>query len=175
MATIFTHPFVPLALRLGLGKEVISTRLLVAAMFVTILPDFDVIAFSFGLPYGHEFGHRGATHSIGFSLIIGALGAVFAGWLRSSRLVAFLMLTISTASHAFLDALTDGGLGVAAFWPLSNTRYFLPWQPLEVSPIGFSRFFNERGLNVIISEFYWVLLPLAVLTTVLWFLRRRAK
>jgi hypothetical protein len=32
--------------------------------------------------------------------------------------------------------MTDGGLGCALFWPFDTTRYFAPWRPIPVSPIG---------------------------------------
>lgn len=65
--------------------------------------------------------------------------------------------------HGFFDAMTNGGLGVAFFAPFDNTRYFLPWQPIQVSPIGVANFFSEWGLSVIISEFLWIWLPALVL------------
>ena len=63
MPTIFSHPAVPLALGFGLGKKFIPTRLLLAGVMASILPDFDVVAFSLGIPYEDEFGHRGFSHS----------------------------------------------------------------------------------------------------------------
>ncbi len=48
----------------------------------------------------------------------------------------WLFLFVATISHGILDALTDGGLGVAFFAPFVNTRYFFPWTPIKVSPIG---------------------------------------
>jgi hypothetical protein len=33
-----------------------------------------------------------------------------------------------TASHGMLDAMTDGGLGVAFFAPFDNARYFFPME-----------------------------------------------
>jgi hypothetical protein len=39
-------------------------------------------------------------------------------------------------SHALLDTMTDGGLGCALLWPFDLTRYFAPWRPIPVSPIG---------------------------------------
>jgi membrane-bound metal-dependent hydrolase YbcI (DUF457 family) len=59
-----------------------------------------------------------------------------------------------TASHGVLDAMTDGGLGIAFFAPFDNTRYFFPFRPVKVSPIGLS-FFSARGLDVIWSELLW--------------------
>jgi inner membrane protein len=54
-----------------------------------------------------------------------------------------LYFFLSAASHGLLDALTDGGLGVAFFSPFEQTRYFFPVRPVAVSPIGIREFFNE--------------------------------
>ena len=67
-----------------------------------------------------------------------------------------------TASHGVLDAMTDGGLGIAFFAPFDNSRYFLPWRPVMVSPIGVAPFFSHYGLDVLISEFVWIWLPVGV-------------
>jgi membrane-bound metal-dependent hydrolase YbcI (DUF457 family) len=42
---------------------------------LALLPDIDFIAFHFGIPYRHPFGHRGAAHSPAFALLVGALVA----------------------------------------------------------------------------------------------------
>jgi len=70
---------------------------------------------------------------------------------------------VATASHGFLDAMTNGGLGVAFFSPFDNTRYFLPWRPIVVSPISVNRFFSERGLAVLQSELLWIWIPAGLL------------
>ena len=57
----------------------------------------------------------------------------------------WLSLFMATASHGVLDAMTDGGSGVAFLAPFDDTRYFLPWRPIPVSPIGVSRFFSGAG------------------------------
>ena len=49
MATIFTHPLIPVAIVLALGRMGGSPRLLVYACLASILPDIDVIAFNFGI------------------------------------------------------------------------------------------------------------------------------
>ena len=61
----------------------------------------------------------------------------------------WLYFFLATASHGLLDAMTDGGLGVAFFSPFDNRRYFLPWTPIRVSPIGIEPFFTARGLEVL--------------------------
>ncbi len=76
MPTIFTHAVVPLALGAGLGGQVICRRLVLAGVAVAILPDLDVIAFQFEVPYGSDFGHRGFSHSLVTAAIV-ALAIAF--------------------------------------------------------------------------------------------------
>lgn len=66
------------------------------------------------------------------------------------------------ASHGLLDAFTNGGLGIAFFSPFDPRRYFFPWRPVQVSPIGMA-FFGRWGLRVLRSEVVWIWLPLAAL------------
>jgi inner membrane protein len=162
MPTIFTHAVVPLALGLALGRGTLSPRLVAAGMLATIAPDFDTIAFKLGIAYADPFGHRGASHSLAIALLVGGLGASIAPWLRTTRVPAFWFLAFCTASHPLLDALTNGGLGVALLWPWSHERFFAPWRPIAVSPIG-AGFFSARGVAVLWSELQWVWFPCAML------------
>jgi len=91
-----------------------------------------------------------------------------------SQLSTWVYFFIATASHGFLDAITDGGLGVAFFAPFDNHRYFLPLRPIHVSPIGAGRFFAHRGLEVLQSELLWIWLPAALLALSVWLMRQRA-
>ena len=86
----------------------------------------------------------------------------------------WVYLFLATASHGFLDAMTDGGLGVAFFAPFDNQRYFFPWRPIRVSPIGVGRFFSDRGLAVLRSELLWIWTPAMILALAAWSIRRRA-
>ncbi|QDQ25586.1 metal-dependent hydrolase [Chitinimonas arctica] len=160
MASLLSHPAVPLALAIALGSKTIPPRLLMLGILSTLLPDADVLAFKFGIPYASPFGHRGFSHSLLFAGLLGLAAMPWSVWMgaRKSTVVGFVAL--SAASHGVLDALTTGGLGVAFLWPLSDERYFLPWQVIAVSPIGVGRFLSERGLAVLLSEFCWVWLPL---------------
>ncbi len=173
MATMITHPIIPLVLGCSLGLRVISVRLLSVACVASILPDFDIIAFQFDIPYASDYGHRGFTHSITFAVMVGMVGILFHRALRCNRWIGFSLLFIATVSHGILDALTNGGLGIAFYWPLDSTRYFFPWQPLEVSPIGIRRFLSGRGFEVVRSEFLWVWLPLFTLGLLMYAMRRR--
>ncbi|WP_259757672.1 metal-dependent hydrolase [Pseudomonas sp. GCEP-101] len=159
MTTLITHPLPVLAVGLALGSGVIPPRLLLAGLLAACLPDLDVVAFKLGIAYHDAFGHRGFSHSLLFAACLGVLGAAGCRLLGGGPLKAGLWIGLATASHSVLDAMTDGGLGVAWFWPWSQQRYFLPWHPIEVSPIGLSRFFSPRGLEVVISEARWVWLP----------------
>jgi len=166
MATILTHALIPVALTVMAGRQHISWRLCFWGCVVSILPDADVIAFKFGIPYRDILGHRGFTHSFVFSLMVGLLGATARQYFQAKRLTIFLFFSVSTASHALLDALTNGGLGVALAWPLTDTRYFLPWRFIEVSPIGLKNFITARGALVLYSELRVVWLPALALVFV---------
>jgi inner membrane protein len=174
MPTIFTHAVVPLALGLAIGRNTVSPRLIAAGMFVAMAPDFDTVAFKLGIAYADQFGHRGASHSLAFALAIGLIGAMFAPWLRTTRWRMFLWLAFCTASHPLLDALTNGGLGVALLWPWSHERFFAPWRPIAVSPIG-AGFFSLRGLAVLWSELLWVWWPVLIVACGICAWRRRAR
>lgn len=76
-----------------------------------------------------------------------------------------LLLFFVTDTHGLLDAMTDGGLGIAFFSPFNLQRYFLPWRPIHVSPIGVGRFFSARGLRILWSEIVWVWLPILAIWT----------
>ena len=118
---------------------------------LSMLPDADVIGFPLGVAYGDPWGHRGATHSLLFSLAVGTAIGLLAPRFRRPRVRTGLMATLVLASHALLDTLTDGGLGCALFWPFDLTRYFAPWNPIPVSPIGLD-YLSGYGLMVALVE-----------------------
>ena len=158
MATIFTHALIPVAAGVALGRTRIAPRLVLAGMAAAMLPDADVAMFKLGIDYAHAFGHRGASHSLVFALACGLLAACSARILKAPPIATLLFVALSAASHALLDMLTDGGLGVALFWPWSDTRHFAPWRVIDVSPFA-NRFFSARGVEVLLSELRWVWMP----------------
>src|SRR5688572_10334270 len=114
---------------------------------LSLLPDADVVGFALGVQYADEWGHRGATHSFVFSLALGAaIGAAAPLWHRPAVRTGVLAALV-LASHALLDIFTNGGLGCALFWPFDLTRYFAPWTPIPVSPIGLA-FLSPYGMFV---------------------------
>jgi inner membrane protein len=162
MATILSHAVAAAAMgSVYAGDRPMPAAFWTAAAVCAILPDADVVGFSFGIRYGDVLGHRGFSHSFIFAILI----ALLAAWgLRGTvPWKSFLSLTIFfslvTASHALIDAFTNGGLGVALFSPFDLKRYFFPWRPIEVSPIGIGAFLTERGLAVILNEVRWIWLP----------------
>ncbi len=144
-------------------------------MVLCALPDLDVLAFGFGIPYSSPWGHRGFTHSIAFAM----LGALVCWWMlrpagasRFTTTASAAYLAVCAISHGVLDGLTNGGLGSALWWPLSDDRWFAPFRPIQVSPIGHA-FFSARGLAVIRSEAVWIGLPALVVSLIGIFARRR--
>ncbi len=151
--------------RAGLGW---APALILSAL--SLWPDADVIAFLLHVPYRAEWGHRGATHSLLLSLLLGLACGLLLGraeqWLRAA-----LVCIAVAVSHGLLDAMTDGGLGAALLWPWSLQRIFFPFRPLPVAPIGL-RLLSERGLSVLLHE---ALLFLPLLLWALWPRRRRTE
>jgi inner membrane protein len=118
---------------------------------VSLLPDLDVIGFSFGVRYADPWGHRGATHSLAIAALVGVAGALVARRFDKPPLRTGIMIALVLASHAGLDTMTDGGLGCALFWPFDHTRYFAPWRPIPVAPIGFG-FLSPAGAAIAVTE-----------------------
>lgn len=174
MPTVITHAAVPLLLGTAAGRRAVPPRLLAAGAIAAMLPDADVLAFKFGVAYADAFGHRGAAHSITMAVALGALAALACRPLRTTPWRAFTFVGLAALSHPLLDALTDGGLGVALAWPFSAERFFLPWRPIAVSPIG-ARFFSARGLAVLGSELMWVWLLCALAALAVWLTRRHPR
>jgi inner membrane protein len=132
-------------------------------VLASVLPDLDVAGFAFGVQYAEAAGHRGLSHSLVFAVGLGLLAALAAPRLRAKRLIAFFGVFLAVLSHTLLDAATTGGLGVAFFWPFDETRHFLPWRPIAVSPFSPAAFFSAWGKRVILSELRWVWAPCLIL------------
>lgn len=169
MPSAFTHAMVGTAAAQLLPAGVPKARVGLVFAVAAAVPDLDVIAFRFGIPYGHIFGHRGFSHSLLFAAALATLLWILARrWaderaarrLASIWLVAFLVVAL----HGVLDAATDAGLGVGFFIPFDTHRYFLPFRPIETSSVNPARFFGARGLHVLWSEIIWVWLPVAALS-----------
>ncbi len=175
MPSLITHSIVGLAAGTAVARKKMPRRFWLLSLICPMLPDADVAAFAFGIPYAHPFGHRGLFHSLLFALLLG----VATGWIffRKERrwwlYAGYFSLII--ASHGLLDACTSGGLGIALLAPFDNTRYFFPWTPIRVSPIGLRPFLSKWGAQVLLSEMRWVWLPAGAMTICSLLIRRRSK
>ena len=134
-----------------------------------MLPDADVILFRFGATYDSVWAHRGFTHSIGFAILLGVIALLLLRKI-APPLMTFAFVAFAAASHGFLDMLTNGGHGIAYFWPVSDQRYFFDWRPIQVSPLAPGRFMT-KATAVAKSELIWVWTPAVALTVLLrsWF------
>jgi inner membrane protein len=126
-----------------------------------IIADIDLVLFLCGVLYDHFFGHRGFFHSIFFGLLVGIVATKYVSsfqqeppgaWIR--YLALFFLLSVS---HGFLDALSNGSVGVALFSPFDPTRYFFPWQP--ISMVRAKVFLTTWSFAAIRSELFWVWIP----------------
>ena len=178
MPTFITHSVVAGTSAFGFrsGKE--SLKFWILSIACSTLPDLDVIGYRWlYIPYYDFFGHRGFFHSPFFAAILGLL--IACTFYRKEGLFSkqwwkyFLYFFILTASHGILDALTNGGLGIALLSPFTNSRYFFPWTPLEVSPLSIKGFLSQLGLVVFMSELIWIWVPCFLIIVFLKIKRRK--
>jgi inner membrane protein len=176
MASAISHAVAAVAIGEVLRPPHAPPRYWLLGVACAVLPDADVVGLYLGVPYGHMLGHRGLTHSLTFAVALSA--AVVATAFRDSEWTPWrgrllLYFFVATASHGVLDAMTNGGLGVAFFAPFAAARYFLPWRPIRVSPLSLRAFFSSWGAAVLASEMRWIWLPALVLVTLTVALRWR--
>ena len=178
MASAFGHAAAALAIGSAYANTFTSRKFWLLGVACSILPDADVLSFKLGVPYESFWGHRGFTHSLLFAVMTGMVVTLlfYRRDFLSRRGAGFILFfSLSTASHAILDALTTGGLGVAFFSPWDNDRYFFPWRPIKVSPIGVKNFFGEAGWRVIQSELLWIGVPCLLFALVMLMYRRQRR
>ncbi len=121
-------------------------------MLFAVLPDADVVTFAW-VDYAHLLGHRGLFHAPAFYAAVSA--AVALGYPQETRRVIFACVSLALLSHSLLDALTNGGLGIAFLAPFSSARFFFPWRPIPVSPLSVGAFFSDRGLHILSVEAFF--------------------
>lgn len=192
MPSPFTHAFAGVALGTIMVPE--HRRWIAVGALLAVLPDADFFGYLLGVPYASMPGHRGLSHSILAALLLSggiSLWATRRGRARppvdqtsapgasSSRAAVpvpsslFPYLLLAALSHGLLDALTNGGLGIAFFAPFSEQRFFFPWRPIRVAPLSLQRFFANKGVLVLASELVVVWLPLTALAALAAIRRRR--
>ena len=135
MASAFAHALVAVVAGKVATARKQSFGFWLLGVFCAVIPDADVIAFKFGIPYESMWGHRGITHSLLFALLL----ALLLTWLFFKQRKPFsrkwwlttIYFFVCTVSHGVLDAMTTGGKGIAFFAPFDNGRYWLPWREIQ--------------------------------------------
>ncbi len=167
MATVITHFVVGAGIyRFVDAREERPWTGVISAGALAMLPDVDAL-FMRWIPYEAPWGHRGMTHSLAFAAVVGALAALalrrrthcpggYAGLAAT--------LAVVVASHGLLDALTDGGLGIALFAPFDARRLFFPVRPIPVSPITANPFQSDV-VRVLSAEMALLWPPALLLAT----------
>jgi len=153
------------------GARAVLPLSMIGWALLSMLPDSDVIGFSFGIPYESVWGHRGVTHSFAFALLVGGIVALVARARRAAAGRMGVLACLVVTSHGLLDTLTDGGHGIALLWPFTDRRYFAPWNPIPVSPIGLG-LLSSFGVRVAAHE---LLLFAPLFAYALWPRRRPVK
>lgn len=163
MPSVISHVVVAVAAGAAFAPRDVPNHFWSLSLVCSTIADADIIAFSFGIPYQHLFGHRGFFHSPFFGLLMSIFFVCL--FFRDVEIFSrrwcfkFIFFFLLLVSHGIFDALTNGGLGIALWAPFDNTRYFFFWRPIMVSPISVGAFFSKWGLMVIKSELLWVWLP----------------
>lgn len=175
MPSAFSHAVASIALGRAYASRPLPLRFWVLSAVCATAPDIDVLANRFGFDHTTMLGHRGLTHSLFFATALS--GTVVLLFFRKpvegmmSRKALFAFFFAATASHAALDAMVNGTLGVALFAPFSPARFFLPWRPIVSSPIGLN-FFSSAGATTFLNELIWVWGPSLLVIFAPW-LRKR--
>jgi inner membrane protein len=183
MCSIITHSLLGLGIARAGTRRRMPISYWIAAGILPMLPDLDTPlirwlypgdSFAAAVRRDTIFSHRGITHSLLFAVVI-ALLTTLALFPRPSlpRWRIWLILFIATASHPLTDMLTNGGSGVAIFSPFWHQRFFWPWRPVEVSPLSIRDFLNAHGWHILMNEALWVLLPAAIILSVIEFIHAR--
>jgi inner membrane protein len=178
MASVISHAVFASGLgAAGSPRSRMPPRYWVTVAIIAALPDLDVVVYPLGLNAPNMLGHRGITHSLAFAAVFAALVVrlVFRGaaW-RPMWGRLWVVFFAAMASHGVLDAMTNGGQGIAFLAPFSDARWHFPWQPIRVSPIGIGAFFSIDGLRVLRNEVLSVWLPSALIVLVSRLVRRRS-
>jgi inner membrane protein len=179
MASIISHAVVASSLgAVGSPEPRMPVRYWMTVALLAALPDLDVVVYPLGLNAPHILGHRGITHSLAFAAVFAALVVRIVFGDRAWRAVwmrLWVVFFAALASHPVLDAMTNGGQGIAFFAPFSDARWHFPWQPIRVSPIGVRAFFSTEGLRVLRNEIVWLWIPSALVALAARAVRRRSQ
>ena len=174
MASPITHAIIAATLAASYRFQSHRLSLWLLGMTCAVIPDLDAVGFWVGVPYESFWGHRGFTHSIVFALLVSVLlSRWISRWSDMGRVRLCLYCLVTMLSHSVLDAMTDGGLGVAFLSPFDQGRYFFPFRPIRVSSMSLRDLLGPHGVSVLGSELLWVWVPCGLVGLMLWWSGRR--
>jgi inner membrane protein len=174
---VFSHAVAGLSLGACFLKPDAPRFIPVLGAACAVLPDLDVTGLSFGIGLDDPLGHRGFSHSIACAILVASIVAwAVRRYAPAAVGVGRLWLYVFAASisHGLLDAMTNGGRGVAFLAPFSEQRSHFPFRPIEVSPLSVREFFTDRGVTIMANELLWIWLPSLALAALAIWLRRRS-
>ena len=123
------------------------TPLFIGAL-LAVAPDFDyALEWIFKLPDAH----RGFTHSLFFSLLVGVLICLL---MPAGEERAALGFSLAYLSHALLDFSTSTTGGVKLLWPLSNQYYNYGVTGILELPVGKS--LSEMSKWIILEMLFFL-------------------
>ena len=78
MASPLSHAVAALSIGAFFYRPGAPRRLWAIGAICSVVPDFDVIGFRFGIRYGDSWGHRGFTHSLVFAALLAGVVMILA-------------------------------------------------------------------------------------------------
>jgi len=176
MPTFITHGVVGAAIAQLTPDDLLRKKTVLWFTGLAILPDIDVLASEFGIPYAHPLGHRGFTHSLLFALITSGLVCLFLRYQARVPVRSFARVWsvgfLAVASHGLLDSATNRGMGVGFLVPFMENRFSFPFRPIGAAPLSIARMLDSKILGIFWTELLWIWLPMAVVFGLAYLLRK---
>jgi inner membrane protein len=155
-----THALVPCAVALAFAPRPTPWRLIAIAALASAAPDADwFVKYLGNIPATSIYSHRGAAHSLFVALLVGLAATLLSKSLRVSPLTAGVAVGAAMASHGFLDMMTNSGEPVAYLWPLTSTRLWADWRPIQSTPVHLQSLVYGILIRVR-TEAYQLILPM---------------
>jgi inner membrane protein len=154
-----------------------TTKFWILSFLCAAIADIDIITVFFDINPDSMIGHRGFTHSLLFAVLFAFMVVHFGyrnfGLFSRDWWIFYTYFLALGISHIVLDAMTSGGQGIGFFIPFDSGRYLFQFRPIRVSPLRLMRFFTSDGKRILISEMFWIWVPVALTFVTVRFVRLR--